>query len=650
MCLTSGPTQALASADDAIIIYELKTGKAKTLQSVNDYFKYLSTYVYKGCTVKQLEAAVENNINYGTSNVTDGSAVPSTNSGENYATEMPTPDTSTSNPSIPEMNQQDFEIDDNMILIVNLDTNGDGIPDLNIDVDGDGIPDVNIDLNGDGIADMYIDSDGDGIPDDVNDSYLPPYEEVPSTPEDNTGNTINPDPNLPNQTPVDPSNPETEPTDPVQDPSNPVEDEGQQGEDTDNPDDPGTSDNPEDDSQVEETPVPPEITEPPTTSDDTTVVQPEEPTQPQVPAQPPSSSQNPPPITIVPPSQDSSSNDSAHNSVVYKGPVKSWTGVDPHSNRYKLKQAAEAMLGWQYSQAIRMTDGYRDCSSFVYTAISDAGFAPEVSWAWTTYTMPSYTDIVYQIPMSELRPGDIVLGDGHVAFYWGTDALGSPQTLECCGTFGVCYGYMMCNGWDFPYTSAWRIRGIDNEDPNFTYVENGGTSTFQQFSGAVTAAGTTSYTADGNAIQDGSLADGVVVSGTSQDSTQASENLGETVITRTELQTIIENNAILVTQEKIEGKMIELTDLDKDAVFTLQMFLDKNLNQYDMGTIDQMATLKEKVQYLLDKTAFFRGDDTAEIIANYLGMKVSGNASHQATNPGDTVIENNGSPVESLLK
>ena len=39
------------------------------------------------------------------------------------------------------------------------------IPDLNIDLDGDGRPDINVDLGGDGIPDIDIDTDGDGKPD-----------------------------------------------------------------------------------------------------------------------------------------------------------------------------------------------------------------------------------------------------------------------------------------------------------------------------------------------------------------------------------------------------------------------------------------------------------------------------------------------------
>ncbi|WP_276519105.1 hypothetical protein [Adlercreutzia muris] len=48
---------------------------------------------------------------------------------------------------------------------VNLDTDGDGKPDLNVDTDGDGNPDLNIDTDGDGKPDVNVDTDGDGKPD-----------------------------------------------------------------------------------------------------------------------------------------------------------------------------------------------------------------------------------------------------------------------------------------------------------------------------------------------------------------------------------------------------------------------------------------------------------------------------------------------------
>ena len=47
----------------------------------------------------------------------------------------------------------------------NIDTDGDGIPDLNIDTDGDGVPDIDLDIDLDGEPDQNIDTDGDGVPD-----------------------------------------------------------------------------------------------------------------------------------------------------------------------------------------------------------------------------------------------------------------------------------------------------------------------------------------------------------------------------------------------------------------------------------------------------------------------------------------------------
>ena len=48
---------------------------------------------------------------------------------------------------------------------INIDTNGDGKPDLNIDIDGDCKADLNIDTDGDKIPDINIDTDLDGKPD-----------------------------------------------------------------------------------------------------------------------------------------------------------------------------------------------------------------------------------------------------------------------------------------------------------------------------------------------------------------------------------------------------------------------------------------------------------------------------------------------------
>ncbi len=62
--------------------------------------------------------------------------------------------------------KDDYDTDTTLKGLNNIDTDGDGYPDLNIDLDDDGLPDLNI--NTDGKLDkpqINIDSDGDGIPD-----------------------------------------------------------------------------------------------------------------------------------------------------------------------------------------------------------------------------------------------------------------------------------------------------------------------------------------------------------------------------------------------------------------------------------------------------------------------------------------------------
>lgn len=54
---------------------------------------------------------------------------------------------------------------DSLTAHINIDTDGDGRPDVNLDIDGDRLPDLNIDADGDLIPDVDIDIDGDGKPD-----------------------------------------------------------------------------------------------------------------------------------------------------------------------------------------------------------------------------------------------------------------------------------------------------------------------------------------------------------------------------------------------------------------------------------------------------------------------------------------------------
>ena len=150
---------------------------------------------------------------------------------------------------------------------------------------------------------------------------------------------------------------------------------------------------------------------------------------------------------------------------MYKGSALLWESEDVSPKRRELREVAETMLGWDYSQPNRMSEGAADCSSFIHRTLMQAGYMPKESWAFTTYTMPNYTDYLEEIEWSDIKVGDIILGDGHVAFYWGEDDQGHPITLESCGAFGVGYGYMMYGGWDFNYTSVWRVKGIDDGMP-----------------------------------------------------------------------------------------------------------------------------------------------------------------------------------------
>ncbi len=437
---------------------------------------------------------------------------------------------------------------------INIDINGDGVADLNIDLDGDGIPTLNLDMDNDNKADLNIDTDGDGIAD---------------TNIDLDGNThvdINIDTDGDD---IADLNIDTD-GDGIANINLDIDGDGKADLNIDTDGD-GVADlnvdgdgDQQPDSNVD--------------NDHDGVIDP----QPEQPQQSTHSQQPTTPEEYYPPTHPSQPDSSVADR--YEGPVKQWPGIPRNSKRYQLKRAAESMLGWNYSQPLRMTDGYRDCSSFVYTAIADAGLAPKVSWAWTTYTMPSYTNLVEQIPMSALRPGDIVLGDGHVAFYWGTDPIGWRTTLECCGGYGVTYGYMMCCGWNFPYTSAWRIKGIDDGTANCALLTD---------------------------EQKANLPNGIV---SNANNTLSTSNNSPIIPS-----TGSDPNAIDITKEKLDGKVIDLLDLDKNAEYALEIYLNKNLTETDYNVLEKLEGRK-KLQYLLQQVAIYKNADTATVISKYIDV------------------------------
>lgn len=150
-----------------------------------------------------------------------------------------------------------------------------------------------------------------------------------------------------------------------------------------------------------------------------------------------------------------------HIQPIVQKPINTTDWSQLSKKRQWLKNHAEAFIGMAYSQKDRMSNYATDCSSFVHRALINTKLTEPTSWAFTTYTM-NQTGLFEQIPFSELKAGDLVWGDGHVAFYWGDDKDGNKISLESTPVFGVNYGYINAKGWDFKYLKALRIKGIDS--------------------------------------------------------------------------------------------------------------------------------------------------------------------------------------------
>lgn len=73
------------------------------------------------------------------------------------------------------------------------------------------------------------------------------------------------------------------------------------------------------------------------------------------------------------------------------------------------------MQGWTYSQSKRMQHGFVDCSSLVGRALANAGLG---SSHMTTGSMPSDSRF-YQVPMNQIKRGDVLWSGGHMEIYMG---------------------------------------------------------------------------------------------------------------------------------------------------------------------------------------------------------------------------------------
>ena len=73
------------------------------------------------------------------------------------------------------------------------------------------------------------------------------------------------------------------------------------------------------------------------------------------------------------------------------------------------------MQGWTYSQSKRMQHGFVDCSSLVGRALANAGLG---SSHMTTGSMPSDSRF-YQVPMNQIKRGDVLWTSGHMEIYMG---------------------------------------------------------------------------------------------------------------------------------------------------------------------------------------------------------------------------------------
>ena len=131
----------------------------------------------------------------------------------------------------------------------------------------------------------------------------------------------------------------------------------------------------------------------------------------------------------------------------------------------KFINAALEYKGDKYSQPKRMERGYSDCSSLIYKALRDTKLLDNSKTTRTISTkfMKDGDPRFKQIPMSELKRGDILWGQDNTPIYGGHVAiyLGNNKTLEARVREGVDYNVKR------PYfTRAYRVKTLEETNAN----------------------------------------------------------------------------------------------------------------------------------------------------------------------------------------
>ena len=122
-------------------------------------------------------------------------------------------------------------------------------------------------------------------------------------------------------------------------------------------------------------------------------------------------------------------------------------GSDGGSSSDKIEKMishAESMIGMGYSQPMRMSAKYADCSSTVCRSMSAAGLMPEGA-AFSTSTLPT-CGYLKGVPMSDLKRGDVLNyrngGKGHAMIY-----IGDGKVIEAQPRKGVVVGKLRTSGY-----------------------------------------------------------------------------------------------------------------------------------------------------------------------------------------------------------